>query len=383
MRRTTRGRDGFNPLMNRRDALKACAHAGLLCICGQASASAQPPRVVFLNPGEAVERGTGQHWQLASRYMNIAAKTFGMRLEVHYAERDHLLLQRQAEEIAQRRDAPDYVVIVNEKMAAKQMLETLSRSSAKVLLIHNDLTAEQRREIGNERQQVANWIGTITANAAQGAYRLTEYLCQKLARKTICMIGITGDPKTPVSLERASGVEAYLSQVPDARICQLVFSDWSFADSNQKARVLLARYPDANVIWAANDSMTLGALEAVRSRNAKLLVGGVGALREALSRVEDGEIAAMVGGDYFIGAWAMVLLHDYHHGKDFALANSARLKLDFLRVIDHSDVRQYYDAVFTRADSLDFGQYSKVLHPRPGGYDFDMTRLLDSHSKVS
>ncbi|WP_042878847.1 ABC transporter substrate-binding protein [Cupriavidus necator] len=369
--------------MNRREALRACVYAGLMGMMGSTFASRQSPRVVFLNPGEAVLRGTGQHWQLVSKFMHMAATTFDMRLEVLYAERDHLLMQRQAEEIAQRSDPPDYVVMVNEKMAAQQMLKTLARSPAKVLVIHNDLTPDQRRQIGNEREQLPNWIGTLTANAERGAYRLMQYLYQRLGQREAQVIGITGDPNTPVSLERAAGVAAFLAQIPNARIRQLVFSDWSYADSNQKARVLLARYPETNVIWAANDVMALGAMDAVKARNARVLVGGVGALRETLASVADGSMAAVVAGDYFIGAWAMVLLHDYHKGKDFATSGGARLKLDFLRIIHRENAARFADVVFRPGATLDFGRYSKHLHPSPGAYDFNLEHLLTTTTKVS
>lgn len=369
--------------INRRTALLAFAQAGLLCMTRPVFASALSPRVVFLNPGEAVERGTGQHWQLVSRFMHVAANIFDMQLEVLYAERDHLLMLRQAAEVANRVDAPDYVVIVNEKMVADQMLLTLARSPAKVMLIHNDLTPAQRRKVGDERQTIRNWIGTVTANAAHGGYRLMQYLYQRLGAGGVRVIGITGDPNTPVSLERAAGVDAFLSQAPDAHACQLVFGDWSYADSAEKARVLLARYPQANVIWAANDSMALGALSAVKARDANVLVGGMGALQEALASVIDGGLAAMVGGDYFIGAWALVLLHDYRRGKDFAASGGVRQKLDFLSVIHRENAVQYNEAVFARGQTLDFGLYSKDLNPRPGPYDFGLERLLHTASKRS
>jgi len=362
--------------MNRREALLACSLGALLCPTGFARAAARPPRVVFLNPGEAKERGTGQHWQLVSQFMLIAAKTFDMQLEVLYAERDHLLMMRQADEVAHRIDAPDYVVIVNEKMAALQMLRSLAHSPAKVMVIHNDLTVRQRREAGNERQQIPNWIGTVTSNATRGAYRLMEYLCQRLGGDDPRVIGITGDPNTPVSLERAAGVDAYLSRVPHARTCQLVFSDWSYADSEQKTRVLLARYPDANLVWAANDSMTLGALSAVNERGARVLVGGVGALQGALDSVAKGGLQAMVGGDYFIGAWAMVLLYDYHHGRDFAMSGGARQTLDYLTIVHQGNVARFSEAVFDRGNTLNFRQFSKVAGSLSGLYDFSLARLL-------
>ena len=91
----------------------------------------------------------------------------------------------------------------------------------------------------------------------------------------------------------------------------------------------------------------------------------------------------MVAGDYFIGAWAMVLLYDYHHGKDFAASGGVRLKLDYLSVIHRENAAQYHDAVFARGQSLNFGIYSKCLYPRAGPYDFGLQRLLNTVPTLS
>ncbi|MBP0625159.1 ABC transporter substrate-binding protein [Cupriavidus consociatus] len=368
--------------MNRRATLRACTYFSLMGILKPNYAlSPRSPRVVFLNPGEAVQRGTGKHWQLVSKFMAMAARTFDIELEILYAERDHLLMQRQAEEVARRSEPPDYVVIVNEKMAAQQMLISLARSPAKIFVIHNDLTPEQRRGVGNERERFPNWIGTLTANAELGGYRLMQFLHQKVHQPEINVIGITGDPNTPVSLERAAGVAAYLAHIPNARICQLAFSDWSYADSNQKARVLLARYPGANVIWAANDTMALGALEAAKVSNSRVVVGGMGALQEALTSVADGGLTAIVAGDYFVGAFAMVMLYDYHWGKDFSTSEGSRLKLDYLSIVHRKNASRFADVVFRTEETLDFGLYSKHLHPRTVVYDFNPEYLFKTMAK--
>lgn len=364
--------------MKRRDVLRYGAMAGLWSLLrpGSASAAASRPRVVFLNPGEAAEHETGTHWQLVSRMMAAAAAQFGMDLEVRYAERDHLLMLRQAEEVARRAGAPNYIVIVNEKMTAAQMLRILARSPAKVLVIHNDLTVEQRREVGNERERIGNWIGTLTADAERGGFRLMRYLCRLHGREQAHVIGITGDPNTPVSIERAAGVETYLAQSGCGATRQLVFGDWSFGDGRDKARVLLARYPEADIIWAANDTMTLGAAQAVKDAGAHVLVGGMGALEQAVRSVADGGMAAIVAGDQFIGAYAMVLLYDYHHGADFRERGGARQKLDFLRVLHRDNADQYRRAVFAADTPPDFGEYSHFRHRDTQGYEFDCLRQL-------
>lgn len=360
--------------MHRRSAL--IASAGLLSAAGRAVAQKPAPRVVFLNPGEPVERGKGPHWRMTARFMAAAAKTFGMQLEVLYAERDHLLMLRQTEELAQRANAPDYVVIVNEKLAAVQMLKALARTPAKVLMIHNDLTPEQRREIGNEREQMRHWIGTATTDEARAEYRLMEDLYRQLGDREPQVIGITGDRSTPVSLERAQGVSDYITHAGRGRTLQLAFGDWSDADGESKANVLLTRYPQANIIWAGNDSMALGALRAVKARGARVLVGGTGGWPSAMASLAEGGLAATVGSHFFIGAWAMVLLHDYHRGVDFARYGGPALKLDYMLVVNRDNAARYDQAVYQRDGALDFSAYSKALHPKPGPYDFNLAPLV-------
>lgn len=358
-----------------------------MCLTMARAASAsvvgmRSPRVVFLNPGEQVERATGRHWQLVSRFMTATAARFGMQLEVLYAERDHLLMLRQAEAVAARSDPPDYVVIVNEKMAAQPMLRILARSPAKVLLIHNDLTDAQRAQTGNERGAIANWIGTVTADASQGSFRLMDYLCRLIEERPARVIGITGDPITPVSKERAQGVAAALARRSQDRVEQLVFGDWSFADGREKTRVLLSRYPDANIVWAANDSMTLGALAAVQERHAQVVVGGLGALPEAVESVMRGDLAAIVAGDQFIGACAMVVLYDYHHGVDFVQAGGPRLKLDYLMVLYGQNASRYARIAFDQNTAPDFSRFSRYRQ-HAGRYHFNLQILLDSASKAA
>jgi ABC-type sugar transport system substrate-binding protein len=362
--------------MDRRTASLTCARAAVLGVASSLlrTPSAQPrpaARIVFLNPGEPVERGTGPYWRMVAQYMRAAATQLGMSLEVLWADRDHLLMQRQAELLAQRPEAPDYVVLVNAKMAALPMLKTLMSTSARLFVMHNDLTAEQRREIGNEREQVRNWIGTATTDGARGGYLLMQELYRRLGAHEARIVGLSGDGTTPVSLEREDGVERYVREAGRGRTLQVVHGDWSFADGEQKARVLLQRYPDMNVLWAANDSMALGALRAAAAAGGRrVLIGGIGGWGDALASIAEGGLAATAAGDYLIGAWTAVMLHDHYNGHDFANHGGVRQKLDYLHVVHAGNVAQYQEAVFRRGDRLDFGAWSQKRRPRPGPYAF-------------
>jgi hypothetical protein len=82
----------------------------------------------------------------------------------------------------------------------------------------------------------------------------------------------------PVAAQRPP----HIAHAGRGRIQQLAFGDWSYADGEHKAAVLLARYPDTNIIWGSNDSMALGVLRAVRARGAPVLVGGIGGFWDAI-----------------------------------------------------------------------------------------------------
>jgi ABC-type sugar transport system substrate-binding protein len=177
-------------------------------------------------------------------------------------------------------------------------------------------------------------------------------------------------------MERAQGVSDFIAHAGRGQILQLAFGDWSETDAESKANILLSRYPQANIIWAANDSMALGAMRAVKARGARVLVGGTGGWPDALTSLTEGGLAATMGSHFFIGAWAMVLLHDFHRGLDFAAQGGTAQKLDYLYTVNRNNALRYDQAVYKREGALDFGVYSKVLHPKVGRYDFNLAPLV-------
>src|SRR5690349_3924512 len=98
--------------LGRRSLIRRGLGAAVLLAAARPLRAQRLPRVVYLNPGEPVSRASGAHWPLTSRFMSLAANALGFELEVLYADRDHLLMLRQAEQVAQRSPAPDYLVAV-------------------------------------------------------------------------------------------------------------------------------------------------------------------------------------------------------------------------------------------------------------------------------
>jgi len=337
-----------------------------------AKAAARAPSVVFLDPGSPNAQASGPMSRVAADFMMMAAAQLGMRLEVLHSLHDHLLMIRQAQTIAARAEAPDYVILVNDKLAAPAMLAALASSPARLFVIHSDVTDEQRASIGNERERYARWIGSAVPDNTRGVFRLARALHGALGEAPIRALGITGPASTPVSNERAAGLADYVAGVPGARLEQLAYGDWSEADGERKAQVLLARYPQANLIWAANDEMAMGALRAQRARGGPGVVGGMGGWTRALSSIADGGLVATLVGHHLIGAWALVMLCDHANGIDFAADGGVRRKLDYLHVVTRANVRDYEKTFGESERPIDFRRYSKAHRPQLAQYDFSL-----------
>ena len=352
------------------------AIAAMAASCLPARAAQRTPQVVFLDPGSPSSGVSGTMSRAAVDFMNIAAAQLGMQLEVIHSNHDHLLMIRQAQTIAARDQPPDYVIMVNDKLAAPVMFAALANSPAQLFVIHSDVTDEQRRSIGNERERYPRWIGSASPDNTRGVFRLARTLHAALGEKPIHALGITGPPSAPVSNERSEGLANYIASVPGARLEQLVYGDWSEVDGERKAQVLLARYPQANLIWAANDEMAMGALQATRERGAPLVVGGMGGWGRALRSIADGGLAATLVGHHLIGAWALVMLCDHAHGIDFASDGGMRRKLDYLHVVTPANLRDYERAFSEQERPIDFRRYSKAHRPQLAHYDFGFAQLL-------
>lgn len=335
---------------------------------------AREVRVAFINPG--AEQGADV-WALMSRFMKAAAQQFGFRFEVLYSDRDRVRMVALAREVAQRPLPPDYVVLVNEKQQAPEMMEFFRGTPVRLVLLHNDLTPEQRQLMGNERERLPNWIGTITSDDRAVAAALMGGLYGK-AKGEPLILGIGGDKATPVSAEREEGVRNFVAAAGRGRLLQVVPGNWARDDAAIKTHHLLQRYPEANMVWAANDTMALGALDAVieMKMQGQVEVGGLGAFPQALDSVETGGLAITTGTHLVAGAWSMVMIHDYDQGRDFAAAGGPHIINNTIIKVADATAAARFRELLEQPQRVDFHRFSRADNPQLAAYDFSYEAML-------
>ncbi len=359
-----------------------CLFASCLLPCWAIPAAAQT--VVFVNPGKKDE----VFWVTTSQAMQVAADSLGIKLEVFYAERNHLYLLDILRMVAARpvRERPDYVVIGNEKRMGGAMLKIASDAGIKVFFSNSTILPEDHAEFGRPREKYKGWIGSLLPQAQDAGYLTAKALLARGLREKrlgadgkLHLLAIAGDRSTESSLLRNAGLERALKEQPLAVLDQMVFADWRQDIAEVKARELYVRYPQAQLVWASNDLIALGAMQALEGAGGipgkDKLFSGVNTSAKAMQAVIDGRMEALAGGHFMCGAWALVLIYDHAHDRDFA-GEGLELVQPMFSLFSPPLAQRFLERFRDGVPKMDFRPYSKAYNPRLKHYDFSFSQLL-------
>jgi ABC-type sugar transport system substrate-binding protein len=329
--------------------------------------------VVFLNPGESSEKGTGSFWRMVSDFMEEASDDLDINLEVIFSERNHIKMKEQARELAKRSNKPDYVVIVNEKSVGDTIINDLKNSGIKIMVIHNTITDAQKEKIGKERDRVKNWIGSITSDNTGAGYKLMEELAKYSSNPEV--IAISGNRATPVSNQRENGMKNYVKE-NGLKLRQVFYGEWQSSRGEEIAGNFLKRNKSTNIVWTANDAMGEGAYKGASPIKNDIIVGGMGGFAGALKSIENDGMKATIGGHFMIGAWALVLIYDYENSIDFADSEGTDISFDYLFIINKKNIGQYKENIVEKTKNIDFKKFTKTGNSKLMKYNFSYENII-------
>lgn len=133
-------------------------------------------------------------------------------------------------------------------------------------------------------------------NVTQGK-RSAEIMCDKFKEMGIAseakVVHITGQPGYTTAIERAGGFEERLPEVcPDVEVVDTQPGDWNREKSQQVMEAFLVKYDDIDGVYAGDDNMGVGALNAAKAANREGIIF-VGATNFAVG------YEAMEAGEYW------------------------------------------------------------------------------------
>lgn len=106
---------------------------------------------------------------------------------------------------------------------------------------------------------------------------------------------LEGDAKLPATSERTAGFQAGLQQFPNLTVSATQSAKFDRAESISVTKQLLDAHPKVAAIFAENDEMALGAIEALGKRaGTEVLVVGFDGTPQGLAAVHDGTMLATI-----------------------------------------------------------------------------------------
>jgi ribose transport system substrate-binding protein len=116
------------------------------------------------------------------------------------------------------------------------------------------------------------------------------------------IVALGGIANNVPAIERKEGLDLALEENPDVELLDFQIANWSETEAFDTVTAWLTRFgSDVKGIWAANDNMGVGALEALRGEGlaGEVPVIGIDGIKTAVEAVLAGEFAATVAWDPF------------------------------------------------------------------------------------
>jgi ribose transport system substrate-binding protein len=239
--------------------------------------------------------------------MNAEAPLFGAEITAFDPVMDP---QRQASMIEDCIARQADVIVVNavDPAAVVPGLRKASEAGIPVLMQNADTNEEGRK-------YTEAFIGVESYD--QG-YAVGEMIAEEMGGKGNLVV-ITGKTGQTDVINRSAGMEAAFADTGASfDILASQPADWSKDKALTVMQDLLTRHPDIEVVFAQDDPMALGAIEAIKASGLQgdIKVYGVGGMRDACAAVEAGDLAGTaLQLSYMIGVYTVRAAYDLTQGR--------------------------------------------------------------------
>jgi ribose transport system substrate-binding protein len=213
------------------------------------------------------------------------ARSAGARI-VHYVPKQPDNVDEQKAMVEQvLKDRPDVVVFIPvDDVAMIASVQKLNEAKIPVVLASNPLPG--------------SFVTYVGADDFEIGYREAHYLFEHLGGKGKIVV-IEGIPVAPTNRERVRGYKRAFAEYPGIEVLGSGIGNYQQPDARRVMEKFLAEHKQIDAVLSANDSMALGALEALKDANRTAVVIGINGILPAVKQIETGAILASVDFNMF------------------------------------------------------------------------------------
>jgi ribose transport system substrate-binding protein len=206
------------------------------------------------------------------------------------------------------------------------------------------------------------WISHITFNGVDSGRQIAEAMFEEMGGEG-GIIALQGILDTSAAKDRFIGLQEALDAAPGVTLLDEQAADFDRTTAFNVTKTLLTKHGDAiNGVWAANDDMALGALQALEAAGrTDVKVVGIDAVPEAVQAIADGTMTATVSSD---GPW--------QGGIGLAMGYCA-----LTGELDVSSLSEEQRAFYAKQTLITAGNAEENLAPAANLADFECDNLFD------
>ena len=227
----------------------------------------------------------------------------------------------------------DYLVVVPVKEEGfKGIFFTAHEAKLPIILINRSVNGVPGKDFTAIITTDGKWEGQAAA----------EWLL-KNKKGTIKVVQLVGTPGASVTVARTKGFRGVARNNSRLKVLESRICDFSKREAYDKVKALIDIYQQTGVkvdaIFAQNDSMALGAIEALKEKGINpgkdVLIVGVDGQQEAKEAIENGEMSATISSSPYYGPIVFKNIKDLEAGKK--IKSVQRLKG---KVFDKSNISE-------------------------------------------
>jgi ribose transport system substrate-binding protein len=176
----------------------------------------------------------------------------------------------------------------------------------------------ESRVLGPAAAPGVDYVSHIGTDPVNQGEQMGDWLI-KATKGHANIIELEGTAGSSPAIGRKSGFDGRIATAPAMTIVASQSGNFDRTVGHDVAKQLLAQHPTANVIYAHNDFMALGALAAIREAGKTpgkdVLIVSIDGLKEAVQCVLDGTIAAIVFNDPRMASLTFDTIEKYAAGE--------------------------------------------------------------------
>ena len=295
----------------------------------------QPPNVDFENATFGFAQTENNNpWRIAqTESMRNAAEENGVEL---------LITDAQSSTVKQVSDIQDMIaqgadllfIPPREEEGLEPALDAANEADVPVFLVDREANAEVCED----------YITFMGSNFIEQGERAAEWLVDATGGEAR-IVELQGTVGASVTADRGEGFKNVIEQYPGMEIVASQSDNFSRAEGQNVMEQILGGNPDLNAVYAHNDEMAIGAIQALkdagRSPGEDVTIVSVDGTRDALQAIIDGDLGATVETNPRFGPLAFDTAEKFLNGEPVPTKITVQDRL-----FDKSNAAEFIDSAY-------------------------------------